>query len=155
MSTQRTWAQGPFVFWTTRAGIIAYTEEDRGFRTPCHVWKRCISTAGYGRYLAMSRGPVDYAHRHAYAMAKGPIPPGLTIDHLCRVRACVNPDHLEAVTPAGNARRGVRSRLSMDVADGIRAAVEAGERRSDVARRLCLPRATISRIVSGEAWGRP
>lgn len=46
-----------------------------------------------------------YAHRLAYIEAKGYIPEGLTIDHLCRVRNCINPEHLEAVTFLENIRR--------------------------------------------------
>jgi len=45
-------------------------------------------------------------HRLAYEFCKGPIPPGLVIDHLCRNPACVNPAHLEAVTMLENLRRG-------------------------------------------------
>lgn len=48
----------------------------------------------------------DYAHRVAYALAKGPIPDGYYIDHLCRNTLCVRPDHLEAVTPRENVLRG-------------------------------------------------
>jgi hypothetical protein len=50
-------------------------------------------------------GHHDLAHRKAYTDAFGPIPEGLEIDHLCRVRHCVNPDHLEAVTHVENMRR--------------------------------------------------
>lgn len=46
------------------------------------------------------------AHRVAYELTRGPIPAGMEIDHLCRVRSCVNPDHLEAVTRGENLRRG-------------------------------------------------
>jgi hypothetical protein len=46
-----------------------------------------------------------YAHRVAYELVNGPIPPGLHIDHLCRVTLCVNPAHLEAVSQAENNRR--------------------------------------------------
>jgi hypothetical protein len=46
------------------------------------------------------------AHRLYYELEKGPIPKGLTLDHLCRVRCCVNPDHLEPVTPVENVMRG-------------------------------------------------
>lgn len=50
-------------------------------------------------------------HRLAYELVKGPIPPGLEIDHLCRNRRCMNPDHLEAVTTSVNNRRGLSPSL--------------------------------------------
>lgn len=50
-------------------------------------------------------GKQQYAHRWIYEQCVGPIPEGYEVDHTCRVGMCVNPDHLEAVTPDENARR--------------------------------------------------
>lgn len=71
--------------------------------TGCWEWQRGIGPDGYGH--AKRNGVQGGAHRYYYEQAKGPIPDGLEIDHLCRNRACVNPDHLEAVTRSVNASR--------------------------------------------------
>jgi hypothetical protein len=69
----------------------------------------CILHAGsfnnYGYGVFYTGGKVRLAHRIAYEEAVGPIPEGLTIDHLCCEKRCVNPAHLEAVTRAENTRR--------------------------------------------------
>jgi hypothetical protein len=70
----------------------------------CWLWTAYCNPAGYGKF-AIGRLPQWYAHRWSYTQFVGPIPDGLQIDHLCRVKACVNPDHLEAVTGAVNTRR--------------------------------------------------
>ena len=61
---------------------------------------------GYGRF-GVTHGVGVYSHRFAYELLIGPIPAGLTIDHLCRVLTCVNPSHLEPVTNRENVLRGV------------------------------------------------
>ncbi len=71
----------------------------------CWLWKASLNRDGYGHVRV--DGKTWLAHRYAYALANGAIPSGLTLDHLCRVRHCVRPDHLEPVTHAENCLRGV------------------------------------------------
>lgn len=76
----------------------------------CIEWEGARLPKGYGFFtvVAGTRGKHSiYAHRLAYELLVGPIPPGFCIDHLCRNPSCVNPAHLEAVTHAENVRRGL------------------------------------------------
>lgn len=71
----------------------------------CWLWRGAIGSGGYGTF---SFRRVTYrAHRIAFVLAGGAIPLGLQLDHLCRVRACVNPSHLQVVTQRENILRGV------------------------------------------------
>jgi hypothetical protein len=73
----------------------------------CWLWTGSVVTGtGYGVLVSGKAGSV-MTHRLSYEIHVGPIPEGYVVDHLCRVRNCVRPDHLEAVTPGENTLRGV------------------------------------------------
>ena len=82
---------------------MGFVERFDVIESGCWQWKGSVGNSGYGR-ISVNR-KTKYAHRVAYEWAKGPIPEGLHIDHLCRNPLCVNPEHLEPVTPRENARR--------------------------------------------------
>lgn len=81
------------------------------FRTPpeseCWEWTGKQYPNGYGQHRPNRRLKAFMAHRVVYELLVGPIPQGLDLDHLCRNRLCVNPEHLEPVTRSVNIRRGV------------------------------------------------
>jgi len=79
----------------------------------CWEWSGSRTPQGYGR-LSFDGEPT-YSHRLAYELFVGPIPQGLQIDHLCRNRACCNPDHLEPVSGAENLHRSAFTVASRNV----------------------------------------
>lgn len=83
-----------------RSARPQYRVDDSG----CWLWEWYVHRSGYG--MLRQDGRARYAHRVIYERFRGPIPKGLQLDHLCRVRHCVNPDHLEPVTARENQRRG-------------------------------------------------
>ena len=72
--------------------------------TGCWRWCRLVNAAGYSKFFYY--GKLGYGHRYAWEYWRGAIPAGLTIDHLCRNRCCVNPDHLDVVSLRTNLMRG-------------------------------------------------
>lgn len=71
----------------------------------CWVWRGTRQTKGYGYHVASKRGSL--AHRFAYQLLVGPIPDGLQVDHVCRNRWCVRPEHMRLVTPRENVLAGI------------------------------------------------
>lgn len=72
--------------------------------TGCWLWTGAINSGGYSN---MKHGDkYTCAHRVSYEFYRGPIPEGMVVDHLCRVKSCVNPSHMEIVTQRTNVLRG-------------------------------------------------
>lgn len=71
----------------------------------CWLWIGCTNPQGYGQ-IRIAKRVLRLAHCVSYELHIGPIGDGLELDHLCRVRCCVNPQHLEPVTHLENVRRG-------------------------------------------------
>lgn len=145
----------------------ANTEVDlhgKYFREPnsgCWIWEGTVNSKGYA-YTAY-RGKTYRAHRLFFELQKGKIEKGLTLDHRCRVRCCVNPEHLSVVTQTENRRLGVRAQVSDEIVDFIRQQkiwrgigapprLFEGKTILGLSKELNIPRTTISRILNGQKW---
>jgi len=87
------------------AGMIRIDENG------CWIWTKAHFSTGYPA-IRIEGKKTRRAHRVAWELCVGPIPEGLQIDHLCRVKSCVNPAHLEPVTAKVNAQRAVPFRAN-------------------------------------------
>lgn len=108
LSVARGWCNVHYLRWLNHgstddprptAETCFWAKVDRGTTDGCWLWLGAHRATGYGSF----RG--QCSHRFAYELVVGPIPEGLELDHLCRVRECVNPAHLEPVTRRENILR--------------------------------------------------
>jgi hypothetical protein len=116
--------------------------------TGCWNWNLRLDSAGYGSIRnTQGRG---YAHRWVYEELVGPIPNGMQLDHLCRNRGCVNPAHLEPVTPRENTRRSSATKLTPADVVAIRAI--SGMTQRAIAAQYDVSESLISLIRRGKHW---
>lgn len=117
----------------------------------CWIWKGAKGNGGYG-YCKW--GEEKKAHRAQYVKAHGAgsIPKGWHLDHLCRNRDCINPAHLEPVTPAENTQRGSSAKVCAKDVIEIRNRFSAGESQVALAKEYGVGFQAISGIVRGNTW---
>lgn len=124
-----------------------YVIEERGFSTPCWIWQRARNSDGYGNLRI--RGTSYQAHVVYFERLHGAVPKGMELDHLCRQRCCVNPDHLEVVTPTVNSQRGLSAKLTPGAVVFIRT---SGASASALAARFGVHPMTIRSVLKGKSW---
>lgn len=117
--------------------------------TGCWVWQRARSRNGYGNVVVSGRN--QCAHKMIYERTHGPVPLGMELDHLCRNRACVNPDHLEPVTSSRNKRRRPATILSETDVQAIKQLLGSMPQK-DIAKKYGVHRTHISNIAAGRIW---
>jgi hypothetical protein len=128
-----------------RLSPVDYVIDDNG----CWIWQLHTSR-GYGR--TKMGGRTQNAHRAYYELAVEPIPAGWHLDHLCRVTLCVNPDHMEPVTPRENQRRSRNTKITWAIASEIRASKGRGV---DVADQFGVSPQLVCDIRKGRNWVLP
>lgn len=116
-------------------------------KTGCWNWMLGQGRMGYGK--SSINGKSNSAHINEWVRVHGPVPDGLELDHLCRNVKCVNPDHLEPVTPTENKRRSRATKLKPDDVSSIKASSKSNV---DLAVEYGVTSSNISQIRRGFSW---
>jgi hypothetical protein len=140
----------PYINGHNRKKGERYRVEDRGYKTACWTWLLGKSQWGYG--LECVEGVTVSAHRASYEREIGKILNGSHLDHLCRNRDCVNPEHLEPVTSAVNIQRGDLTTLKESEVISIRKLAELGNLQKDIAKVFNTTPGNVSAIVNRKSW---
>jgi ribosomal protein L11 len=135
----------------------SFVLEDRGYSSPCWIWKRHISRrTGYG-LLGNSEtkilGGSRRAHRYFYNLLIGPVPTKLQLHHLCHVKCCVNPNHLEPLTSSQHMRKSPQAKLSLEQIDEIVELRKNKAQLNDIATRYNIHPVYVQMLCrKAEVW---
>jgi len=126
-----------------------------GYTTPCWLWQGGLNKWGYakiarncrtiGGHRLFYRAYIDPTLKDSTAGSDG-------LDHLCRIRHCVNPNHLTPTTCVENIRRGRVTKLSPEQVGIIRLRAMSGENQRVIAREFGIQQSQVSRIKCGLRW---
>lgn len=130
-----------------RSSPVEYVVDEA---TGCWLWQRAKNACGYG--IMASDGRTSLAHRVYYSRLNGPIPVALEIDHLCRVRHCVNPAHMEPVDHAVNVQRGLLAALTPAQVADIKTRHMDGESCRALADEYGRSYNAVDAILAGRHW---
>lgn len=121
--------------------------------TGCWHWALAKCNQDKYGYCSTGDGRSNLAHIIYYVDAKGPVPEGLELDHLCRNTDCVNPDHLEAVTRKENNRRKPATKLNVEKVKEIRTRfATGGESQAKLAREFGVHVSTLKSVIQRFTW---
>lgn len=149
--------KGEFAKFAPNHHLIRAHSPYKGYQidpaTGCWIYLGALDTNGYPGHVLRDGKSIKLSHWH-YEQAKGPIPDGLILDHLCRNPPCVNPDHLEAVTYAENTRRSpIMTKLTKEQAAVIKGRLMMGEIPARIQRDYPqVTRQAITHILTGRSW---
>lgn len=116
----------------------------------CWIWQLSKNPDGYASYAI--NGKYISGHRYFFEEKYGKIPKNGQLDHLCKNRICVNPDHLEVVTQTENIRRGKHTKLTKANVISIKKMINAGYKNKDIALLYKVIPNTISHIKTNRNW---
>jgi len=134
----------------SRLSPVEYLVKNTGYKTPCWIWQRSIRPNGYAQMP--HAGTITYAHIVFYERKFGQVYEGKMLDHLCRVRKCVNPDHLEPVTNQVNSQRGAKTKLNPEIVIEMRKLRASGLSCMKISRQMKIPCSTVFYVSSGYTW---
>lgn len=104
---------------------------------PCKLWGGAVNGAGYGRRWYPPLGKTEFVHRIAWIEARGPIPPGLEVDHECSTPACFEVAHLRLLTHRGNLLAGSTTLAAVNAAKTMCPHGHAYDRVDTRGKRVC------------------
>ncbi len=145
------WGKGRRLLLPVEFRVWVYTE----FTPGCWLWRAGKTPDGYGKICETLPGGLrtyHLTHVLAYRWTVGEIPAGLRLDHTCRIRSCLNPQHLEPVTNEINSQRGETAKLNPEAVIQIREYSAAGASQMSLARQYDVSHKAIQKVLAGESW---